>query len=104
MAQVRLHRDCRKAYDALRPPQRKGIASWTERLRDDLTAGDQIPRSRIPRSLQRKYRLTNLWRIPLPEGWRALYTLDATPDGAYAILLAILDHKQYDRLFGYRTS
>ncbi|MEK6985032.1 MAG: hypothetical protein AABX89_01445 [Candidatus Thermoplasmatota archaeon] len=104
MPEVRLHDDCRKVFVELRPVQRKAILAWADVLRQDPTAGNQVQRSRMPKRLQRKYGLTNLWRIALPEGWRSLYTLEAAPGNVVVVVLLIVDHKEYDRLFGYSTS
>ena len=46
----------------------------------------------------------NLYRMAaLPEGWRALYTIEAAHDAtpARVIIVWLGTHKQYDRLLGY---
>lgn len=74
-------------------------------LAKDPTHGEQIRRSRIPKTLRRDYECTNLWRLELPGARRALYTLLTQPDGEPTVsILRILTHKEYDRLFGYHTS
>lgn len=76
-----------------------------QRLEADPTVGDQVQRRRIPRHLQRRYDLTNLWRLPLLDGWRVLYTIATSPErGKATIVLWIGDHGKYDRLLGYSTS
>lgn len=70
-----------------------------------MTLGDQIQRRMIPKSLRRTYNATNLWRLELPSGWRALYTIETRPGETMTVsVLRILDHRGYDRMFGYRTS
>ncbi len=103
--EVRLHVDAKKAFTALDDAQRRKLMQWKERLERDPTVGDQIRRNRIPRELVRKYELTNLWRLPLLDGWRLLYSIVTHPaEGKATIVLWIGDHKEYDRLLGYSTS
>ena len=51
-----------------------------------------------------KYEAKNLFRVELPSFWRMLYTLT---DGEsqieiVAFVLDVLDHKDYDKKFGYK--
>ncbi len=47
--------------------------------------------------------VTNLFRVELPNFWRMLYTLTAEGDvEIIAFILDIIDHKTYDKKFGYR--
>lgn len=83
------------------------MAWWIARLKTDAFAGDQIPKSRIPAQLAARNGLkgpvTNAWRFELPLAFRAIYTIQSSPGtGAVALILEILSHKEYDRLFGYR--
>ncbi|MEA3515031.1 MAG: hypothetical protein U9R34_06130 [Nanoarchaeota archaeon] len=53
---------------------------------------------------KKKYGITNLFRVELPGFWRMLYTLT---DGKseieiIAFVLDVIDHKRYDKKFGYR--
>lgn len=76
-----------------------------EEAHEAVTAGDHISKSKIPDSLRKEYGIDNLWRIELPEGWRALYTVISRPSEETTVsILRILSHKEYDRLFGYSTS
>lgn len=45
----------------------------------------------------------NLYKIDLPDGWRALYTVTSdVPSGETLVLIIeIVDHKEYERLMGY---
>lgn len=51
-----------------------------------------------------KYGVTNLFRIELSNFWRMLYTLtnDEMEIEIIAFVLDIIDHKEYDKKFGYR--
>ncbi len=92
----------RRRLDAL---QDQRLRTFAEQLSQDVTLGEQIQRDRIPKALRRDYNATNLWRLELPGGWRVLYTIETRPgEDATVSILRILDHRAYDRLFGYKTS
>jgi hypothetical protein len=65
--------------------------------------GNGIPKNLIPEEYKIKYGVTNLFRVELPNFWRMLYTL--TDDGEIeiiAFILNIIDHRTYDKKFGYK--
>ncbi len=65
--------------------------------------GDGIPKKLIPKEYTVKYEVTNLFRIELPNFWRMLYTLTAEDEiEIIAFILDIMDHKTYDKKFGYK--
>lgn len=82
--------------------QREALKRVAPRLRTDPTrVGDRIQADRIPKRF-RAY--TNLYRLPLPEGWRALFTIRVRKDVPPGVRVVFMgDHKRYDRLFGYRS-
>lgn len=85
--------------------QEKKLIWWRDGLAQDVTVGDPIRKSLIPAVLKKKYEIDNLWRLELPGGWRALYTVASRPAGRPEVsILRILSHKDYDRLFGYSSS
>jgi hypothetical protein len=95
------------AEPRLHPKQRKKLAWWIERLKADAFAGDQIPKDRFPAQLASRSGLpsapTNAWRFELPLAFRGIYTVQSSPGtGTLVLVLEILSHKEYDRLFGYR--
>lgn len=66
--------------------------------------GNPIAKGLIPREYRLKYGITNLFRVELPHFWRMLYTLT---DGEseieiIAFILDMIDHKSYNKKFGYR--
>jgi len=64
--------------------------------------GDPIAKYLIPQEYFLKYGINNLFRIELPNFWIMLYTL--TNDGTIEIVAFVLDimnHKEYDKKFGY---
>lgn len=105
-AEVRLGPRAVEAECALLPKQRKKLGWWVERLKGDIFAGDQVPRDRIPPALAARSGLpsplTNAWRFELPLAYRGIYTVQSRPGiGVIVLVLEILSHKEYDRLFGY---
>jgi len=97
----------RSADAKLQPKQQKKLRWWIARLKHDVFAGDQIPKGRIPLQLATHSGLpsplTNAWRFELPLAYRGLYTVQSAPGvGTVVLILEILSHKEYDRLFGYR--
>lgn len=91
----------------LQPKQQKKLKWWIERHKQDAFAGDQISKDRIPLRLATrsglKLPLTNVWRFELPLAYRGIYTVQSYAGiGTAVLILEILSHKEYDRLFGYR--
>lgn len=79
--------------------QRNKLRELAARLRREPFLGDRIRRTQIPRRFRS---LPNLFRLELPEGWRALYTVASRPPlGSQLRIVWIGDHKRYERLFGY---
>jgi Txe/YoeB family toxin of Txe-Axe toxin-antitoxin module len=65
-------------------------------------SGIQIPKRLFPREYIIKYKINNLWKYDLPNGWRLIYTLN--PLNQVEILSVILEwfnHKEYERRFHY---
>lgn len=94
------------AQASLRPAQKRKLGWWIHRLAQDPFAGDQIPKSRIPSSLATRNGLrsplTNAWRFELPLAYRGIYTVQGYAGaGVVILILEVLSHKEYDRLFGY---
>ena len=66
--------------------------------------GNPISKKLIPKEYKIKYGVTNLFRIELPNFWRMLYTLTEgeTKIEIIAFVLDIIDHKEYNKKFGYQ--
>ena len=76
----------------------KGIA----KLSSNHESGQRIQRPLWPDYYKRKYDVTNLWRLRLDDCWRMIYTMRGDQICIFAMILDVLDHKIYDRRFGYR--
>ena len=82
----------------------KSVNKKIELIKANIHYGDSIGKNKIPNEYRKKYGATNLFRVELPASWRMLYTLT---DGEsqieiIAFILDVIDHKKYDKKFGYR--
>ena len=66
--------------------------------------GDPISKKLIPQEYVDKYGITNLFWVSLSNYWRMLYTLTdgETIIEIIAFVLDIIDHKEYNKKFGYK--
>jgi len=64
--------------------------------------GRPLPKRLFPKEYIQKYKINNLWKYDLPDGWRLLYTI-TTPNKVeiLAIILEWFNHKEYERRFNY---
>lgn len=63
--------------------------------------GDLIPRKLISRGIVQKYGTHKLFRIELVGYWRLLYTIIGDDVKITALVLEFMNHKKYDKIFGY---
>ena len=81
----------------------KAINKKLELIKRNVHYGNVLSKKLIPSEYQSKYCATNLFRIELPCFWRMLYTLTAERRiEVIAFVLDIVDHKQYNKKFGYK--
>lgn len=73
----------------------------TEILKHNPQHGDPIPKRLIPNSLL-KEGIQNLYRVELSNFWRMLYTIEGTKIEILVFVLNIMNHKEYNKLFGYK--
>ncbi|MBU0979494.1 MAG: hypothetical protein KJ709_01695 [Nanoarchaeota archaeon] len=83
---VRLYNEILKAKDVLRQDPFKGV---------------KVQRKLWPKYYVQKYQITNLWKYDLPGYWRLIYTIEANEVMVMNIILEWLDHKGYEKRFGY---
>ena len=70
-------------------------------LKKDPFCGVKIPKKLWPKEYVKKYEIDNLWKYDLPNGWRLMYSVANDEVKIISILLEWLDHKNYERRFGY---
>ena len=98
----------KQAYIQLddRKYQQKELKKWLERAFLDLEknafCGTQISKKLIPRDYELRYgSLENLWKYDLPNAWRLIYTVKKDMIVVLSIILDWMNHKDYERKFGY---
>lgn len=64
--------------------------------------GDNIPKALIPKEYIIRHNAKNLWRVELTNYWRMLYTIKGDKVEIICFVLDIINHKEYDKKFGYR--
>lgn len=82
----------------------KIISRGIAKLARDREAGKKIPKHLIPREYVKKYGVNNLWKLNLDHSWRMIYTIVGDEVGLVSVVLDVLNHKTYDRKFGYHTT
>ncbi|HLC70611.1 MAG TPA: hypothetical protein VJI32_01300 [Candidatus Nanoarchaeia archaeon] len=70
-------------------------------LKQNPQFGDPIRKQLIPPKFK-EMEIQNLYRVELSNYWRMLYTLEGTQVEIFCFVLSIMDHKEYDKLFGYK--
>ncbi len=71
-------------------------------LEGNSFCGIQIPKELIPKEYHKKYgEITNLWKYNLPDAWRLIYTIKNNKVALLSIVLEWMNHKEYERRFGY---
>ena len=82
----------------------KSILNSIERIKEILKQnpqyGEPISKKLIPESLK-KLGIQTLYRVELSNYWRMLYTLEGNEITIYVFVLSIVDHREYNKLFGY---
>ena len=76
-------------------------------LVQDPQHGTFIATGRVPKEALRRWQarvgaLANLWKLDLPQGWRALYTVGSDGPLRVVFVIEVVRHKDYDRLLGYK--
>ena len=88
----------------------RSIDSKIELLKANYDFGMQIPKKNFPKKYVDSFGITNLWKIDLSDYWRMIYTLKQPQREQTEIeiitiwldVLDIIDHKKYDKIFGYK--
>ena len=75
-----------------------------EFLRDNPQYGIHIPKNLIPKEYTQKYDVENLWKVNLPKAWRMLYTIRGSEVEIIALILEIMNHRDYEKKFGYKKN
>ena len=76
----------------------KGIA----KLAENYECGQKIQKRLWPKYYMDKYGINDLWRLKLDNYWRIIYTIIGDQVRIIAVILEVLDHKKYNKRFGYK--
>jgi len=71
-------------------------------LRDNPQFGEPIKKRLIPTSLT-DIGIHNLYKAKLSNFWRILYTIEGNDVEILLFILNIFDHKEYNKLFGFKN-
>ncbi len=85
---------------------RDALRRRANQLRLDPSAGTFIPMKQVPHATLRRWEarlgsLVALYKLDLPDGWRALYTTGSDGPLAAVLVFEVVTHREYDRLLGY---
>ncbi len=78
------------------------IKQKIELLKNNPEYGIHIPKNRIPKEYIENYDVNNLWKINLSGAWRMIYTIRGSEVEIISLILDIINHKDYNKKFGYR--
>tara|TARA_B100000315_G_C14002663_1_gene330895 strand:+ start:151 stop:498 length:348 start_codon:yes stop_codon:yes gene_type:complete len=81
----------------------KAIEYKIEIIKNKPDYGNRIPKRLIPNEYKLKYEVDNLFRVELPCFWRMLYTIKKDEIEIVAFVVDIVDHKKYNKIFGYKS-
>ena len=98
----------KKAFEELEKGkhEEKQLAEFIERAIDDLKknplCGIKVPSKLWPKEYIKKYKIDNLRKYDLPNGWRLIYTLKGNQLEIISIIIEWITHKDYKRKFKYK--
>lgn len=75
-------------------------------LAKDPLTGTYVSVAQVPKGVRQRWearvgRITNLYKLDLPGGWRVRYTLGSEGPLRVVLVLEVVRHKDYERLLGY---
>jgi hypothetical protein len=94
--------------EADRDPRAQSIARRARALKPvlmvDCLHGEIVRKAAIPRALQQRYGLENLYVEDLPNFWRLLYTVVKHSGERKIVVVEVVSHKEYSRWFPGRRA
>jgi hypothetical protein len=79
----------------------KDITNALDSIKQNAFFGRNVKKELIPKEIIKKYGINNLWIYNLRKDWRLIYSITGTRVEVLAIVLDWMDHKDYDKLFGF---
>jgi hypothetical protein len=89
-----------KAFEGLKDNDslKKGLIKAIQEISQNAFCGRNVKKVLIPKKYSN---LNNLWVYNLPSAWRLVYSLSPGEIKIIAVILDWMDHKDYERLFGF---
>lgn len=70
-------------------------------IKKNPVCGTKVSKKLWPRDYVIKYKISNLFKYDLPNGWRLIYTIKEDDVMILNVILDWFNHKAYERKFGY---
>jgi len=112
MTEIQMSEDFAREFAVLQQRAEKGegdaeyllrlIDRGMARIIEDYESGQKIQKKLFPEYYKDKYGINNLWRLKLDNSWRMIYTLVGQRIRIIAVVLELLNHKKYNKRFGYK--
>ncbi len=93
--------DLKKSEDKESQTLLRSVNRIIDILKENPQFGDPIRKQLIPQCFQEMV-IQNLYRAELANYWRMLYTIEGTSEEIFCFIVSIVNHKEYDKLFGYK--
>ena len=81
---------------------RQTIDKALDVLKENMFVGQSIEKKKFPKIYVQRYDITSLYKYNLDKSNRLTYTLVADESGIAVVVLEIMNHKEYNKRFGYR--
>ena len=80
------------------------IKQKIEFIKENPQYGIHIPKNKIPKDYINRDDANNLWKVNLSGAWRMIYTIRGSEIEILALILDIINHKEYNKKFSYRKN
>ena len=80
------------------------IKQKIEFIKENPQYGVHITKNKIPKEYIKNYDVNNLWKVNLSGAWRMIYTIRGSKIEIIALILDIINHKEYNKKFSYRKN
>jgi Txe/YoeB family toxin of Txe-Axe toxin-antitoxin module len=96
--------ELKRACESLKtenPRLHKEITNALDSIKQNVFFGRNVKKELIPKELIKKHNINNVWIYNLRKDWRLIYSVTGTRVDILAIILDWMNHKDYERLFGF---
>ena len=80
------------------------IQNKIELLKANPQYGIHIQKNKIPKKYLKEYDTNNLWKVNLSGAWRMIYTIRGNEVEIISLILDIMNHRDYEKVFKYKKS